>query len=163
VGAREGRLSIMVGGEAEALDRLRPVFSVLGSRLVHQGGPGQGQTAKLANQLAVFGNTLGACEALAFAKGAGLDPEKLLESIRAGAAGSWALENLAPRVLKGDFAPGFFAKHLLKDIRLALEEARTHSLKLPGLELAEALYARVVEKGWGDSGTQALYRLAAGE
>jgi 3-hydroxyisobutyrate dehydrogenase len=163
VGAREGRLSIMAGGEAEALDKLRPAFSVLGNRLVHQGGPGLGQTAKLANQIAVFANTLGACEALAFARSAGLDPEKLLESIRAGAAGSWALENLAPRILKGDFAPGFFAKHLLKDIRMALEECAAHGLRLPGLELAEILYRRVMEKGWGDSGTQVLYRLAAGE
>jgi 3-hydroxyisobutyrate dehydrogenase len=159
IGAREGTLSIMVGGAAEAFNAALPLFRAMGRRFVHQGGPGDGQRVKLCNQLAVFGGTLGACEAMAFAVRAGLDPERVLESIGAGAAASWALTNLSPRILKGDFAPGFFVRHFLKDLRLALEEARSFGLELPGLRLAHDLYARLEKDGLWDKGTQALYLL----
>ena len=163
VGAREGKLSIMVGGEEGDFQAALPVFQVLGARMVLQGGAGSGQRVKLSNQIAVFGNTLGTCEALAFAVRAGLDPAKVLESIGAGAASSWALANLAPRVLAGDFAPGFFVRHFLKDIGLALEEAQSLGWRAPGLSLAGELYGKLAEAGLGDRGTQALYQLLAGK
>ncbi|HLP40269.1 MAG TPA: NAD(P)-dependent oxidoreductase [Fibrobacteria bacterium] len=159
VGAREGTLSIMVGGAAADFQAALPLFRAMGRRYVHQGVPGSGQRAKLANQIAVFGSTLGTCEAMAFSVRAGLDPERVLESISAGAAASWSLTNLAPRVLLGDFAPGFFVRHMLKDIRLAREEARSLGLPSPALTLAEDLYGRLVAEGRGDKGTQALYLL----
>lgn len=159
IGAREGTLSIMVGGAGEAYQAALDLFRAMGRRFVHQGGPGDGQRVKLSNQIAGFGSTLGACEAMAFAVRAGLDPERVLESISAGAAASWALSNLSPRILKGDFAPGFFVRHFLKDVRLALEESRSFCLELPGLQLAHDLYAKLEKDGHGDKGTQALYLL----
>lgn len=159
IGAREGTLSIMVGGDGRDFNAALDLFRAMGRRYVHQGGPGDGQRTKLSNQLAVFGGTLGACEAMAFAVRAGLDPERVLESISAGAAASWALTNLSPRMLAGDFAPGFFVRHFLKDIRLALDEAKSLGLELPGLSLAHELYARLEKDGLGDQGTQALYLL----
>jgi 3-hydroxyisobutyrate dehydrogenase len=159
IGAREGRLSIMVGGDSQAFEDARMLFSALGARIVLQGGAGCGQRVKLCNQIAVFGNTLGTCEAMAFAVRAGLDPVKVLESIGAGAASSWALTNLAPRILNADFAPGFFVRHFLKDIGLALEEAQALGLEAPALKLASQLYGKLVKEGFGDRGTQALYQL----
>jgi 3-hydroxyisobutyrate dehydrogenase len=159
IGAREGTLSIMVGGAGADFHAALDLFRAMGRRFVHQGGPGDGQRVKLSNQIAGFGGTLGACEAMAFAVRAGLDPERVLESISAGAAASWALTNLSPRILKGDFAPGFFVRHFLKDVRLAMEEAGTFGLKLPGLQLAHDLYAKLEQDGLGDKGTQALYLL----
>lgn len=159
IGAREGTLSIMVGGDAADFQAALDLFRAMGRRMVHQGGPGDGQRVKLSNQIAGFGGTLGACEAMAFAVRAGLDPEKVLESISAGAAASWALTNLSPRILNGDFAPGFFVRHFLKDVRLALEESRSLGLELPGLALAHSLYERLERDGLGDKGTQALYLL----
>lgn len=159
VGAREGRLSIMAGGDAVAFKTAQPLFAAMGTRIVLQGGAGSGQRVKLCNQIAVFGNTLGTCEAMAFAVKAGLDPAKVLDSIGAGAASSWALTNLAPRILNVDFAPGFFVRHFQKDIGLALEEARDMGLEVPGLSLAKELYGRLIAAGLGDQGTQALYLL----
>ncbi len=159
IGAREGRLSIMVGGDKQAFEDAQSIFSALGARIVLQGGAGSGQRVKLCNQIAVFGNTLGTCEAMAFAVKAGLDPAQVLESIGAGAASSWALANLAPRILAGDFAPGFFVRHFLKDIGLALEEAQALGLDAPALKLAQELYGKLVGDGLGDRGTQALYLL----
>jgi 3-hydroxyisobutyrate dehydrogenase len=159
IGARDGTLSIMVGGDPEDYNAAVEIFRAMGRRLVYQGGPGSGQRVKLCNQIAGFGSTLGACEAMALALRAGLDPERVLESISAGAAASWSLTNLAPRIVAGDFAPGFFARHMLKDVRLALEEARALGLEPPGLSLAESLYARLVDEGLGDRGTHALYLL----
>lgn len=159
IGAREGALSIMVGGDLADFEEAQPLFRAMGRRMVHQGGPGSGQRVKLSNQIAVFGSTLGASEAMVFAVRAGLNPEKVLESISAGAAASWALTNLSPRMLAGDFAPGFFVRHFLKDIRLALDEAESFGLKLPGLSLARDLYTRLEQDGMGDRGTQALYLL----
>lgn len=162
VGAREGTLSIMVGGDEDAFNAARELFKVMGSRFILQGGSGSGQRVKLCNQIAGFGSTLGTCEALSFAVRAGLDPAKVLESIGAGAASSWALSNLAPRIIRGDFEPGFFVRHLLKDIRLALEEGESIGAFTPGLVLAKELYASLERLGMGEKGTQALYLLLAG-
>ena len=162
IGAREGKLSIMVGGDAEAYAAAQALFQPMGTRCVLQGGAGSGQRVKLCNQIAGFGSTLGTCEALAFAVRAGLDPEKVLESIGAGAAASWALANLGPRVIKGDFNPGFFVRHFLKDIKLALEEGEAMGAFTPGMALAKELYATLERTGMGEKGTQALYLLLAG-
>lgn len=158
-GAREATLSIMVGGTPAAFTRAQPLLGLLGKTLVLQGGPGTGQLCKLTNQVAIASGMLAVCEALAFAKATGLDPETVLRSISGGAAGSWGLSNLAPRVLKGDFAPGFYVHHLVKDLGLALATARALRLELPGLELAARLYDQVVAAGDSDLGTQALARL----
>lgn len=159
IGARNATLSIMVGGTAAGFDRARPILARLGKTLVHQGPAGAGQHCKLCNQIAIAGTMLGAMEALTYARGAGLDPSTVLDSIGAGAAASWTLSNLYPRALRGDLAPGFYVEHFLKDLRLALEEARTRGLRLPGLSLAEELYEALVATGGGRLGTQALIRI----
>jgi len=156
VGAREGRLSIMVGGEVRAVEAVRPVLEVFGSSVVHQGGPGSGQHTKMVNQTLIASNMVGVCEALLYARRAGLDPETVLRSVSTGAAGSWSLSNLAPRILDGDFAPGFYVEHFLKDMAIALDEAARMDLALPGLALAQQLYRAVRAQGHGRSGTQAL-------
>lgn len=161
VGAREAKLSIMVGGDAAAFARARPLFERMGKIVVHHGGPGAGQLCKLANQIGIAGVMLSWCEALAFARAAGLEPTKVLESVSGGAAGSAAMNVLAPRALRGDYAPGFYVKHFLKDMRLALETAAELKLDLPGLVQAKALYDRVSAAGWDDCGTQVLWRLYA--
>ena len=158
-GAREATLSIMVGGEPAAFAAARPLLGLLGRTVVRQGPAGAGQLCKLTNQVAIASGMVAVCEALAFARAAGLDPEAALESISGGAAGSWALSNLAPRVLRGDHAPGFYVRHLVKDLGLALAAARALRLELPGLALAARLYDEVVAAGDGDLGTQALARL----
>jgi len=156
VGAREARLSIMVGGHADALAVVRPALETLGRTIVHQGGPGTGQHTKMVNQTLIASNMIGVCEAMLYAQRAGLDPERVLESVSGGAAGSWSLANLAPRLLKGDFAPGFYVEHFVKDMEIALREAERMQLDLPGLALARRLYERVVALGHARSGTQAL-------
>jgi len=156
VGARNATLSIMVGGAADAFERARPLLALMGKTIVHHGGPGAGQYAKLVNQVLVAASMVGVSEALAFAGSAGLDAEKVLESVSPGAAGSWTLNNLAPRILRGDFAPGFRVEHLVKDLRIACEEARTRGLALPGLELAAGLYEALQGAGHGALGTQSL-------
>jgi 3-hydroxyisobutyrate dehydrogenase len=156
VGAREARLSIMVGGHAEALAVVRPALELLGRTIVHHGGPGTGQHAKLVNQTLIASNMVGVCEGLLYAQRAGLDPERVLASVSGGAAGSWSLANLAPRMLKGDFAPGFYVEHFVKDMAIALREAERMKLSLPGLALAKQLYERLVALGHARSGTQAL-------
>ncbi len=159
VGAREARLSIMVGGTEAAFARARPLFELMGKIVVFHGGPGSGQLCKLANQIGIASVMMSWCEALAFAQGAGLDPARVLESISGGAAGSVGMTVLAPRALKGDFAPGFYVKHFLKDLRLALESAEAMKLDLPGTKQAKKLYDEVAARGWEDAGTQALFRL----
>lgn len=159
VGAREARLSIMVGGDAAAFARARPLFERMGKIVVHHGGPGTGQLCKLANQISIASVMMSWCEALTFGQRAGLDPARVLESISSGAAGSVGMTVLAPRALKGDFAPGFYVKHFLKDLRLALECAAEMKLELPGLAQAKKLYDEVSSRGWDESGTQALFRL----
>ena len=159
IGAREARLVIMVGGEAAAFERAKPVLELLGKNIALLGAPGAGQHCKMANQIAVAVGMVAWCEALAYAQKAGLAPAAVHQSISGGAAGSWALTTLAPRALSGDFAPGFYVKHILKDMRIALDSAAELHLDLPGLAIARKLYEQVAERGWEDCGTQALYRL----
>jgi 3-hydroxyisobutyrate dehydrogenase len=156
VGAREARLSIMIGGDAEALAVVRPALECLGRTIVHQGGSGSGQHTKMVNQTLIASNMVGVCEALLYAHRAGLDPERVLASVSGGAAGSWSLANLAPRMLAGDFRPGFYVEHFVKDMEIALQEAVRMRLSLPGLVLAKTLYERLVQLGHARSGTQAL-------
>src|SRR3954465_4403979 len=159
VGAREARLVIMVGGEAAPFARVRPLFELMGKNIVLQGGPGAGQHCKMANQISIASIMMSWCEALTYAQQAGLDPARVIESIGGGAAASWSLNNLAPRALKGDFAPGFYVKHFLKDMRIALESAEAMKLDLPGLKQAKNLYDEAPARGWEENGTQALLKL----
>jgi len=156
LGARNGTLSIMVGGPAEVLESVRPLLKLLGTTIVHQGGHGAGQRTKLVNQVLVAGNMVAVSEALVYAHRSGLDVSQVLASVTSGAAGSWALSNLAPRVVAGDFAPGFMVDHLVKDLGLALAEAERAGLTLPGLALAHELYQALQAQGRGRDGTQSL-------
>ncbi|WP_145363415.1 NAD(P)-dependent oxidoreductase [Stratiformator vulcanicus] len=156
VGAKNGMLSIMVGGEAQAVEKVMPLLECFGKTIVRQGGPGAGQHTKMVNQTLIATNMIGVCEALLYARKAGLDLETVLKSVSGGAAGSWSLSNLAPRIIAGDFAPGFYVEHFLKDMGIALAEARRMNLALPGLSLAEQLYRAVAAQGHARSGTQAL-------
>ena len=158
VGAREGTLSIMVGGDLDGFDRVRPSFEALGKTIVRQGAAGAGQHTKMVNQTLIATNMIGVCEGLLYARKAGLDPEGVLASVGGGAAGSWSVANLAPRILRGDFDPGFYVEHFIKDLGIALDEAHRMELSLPGLALAKQLYEAVRAQGMGRSGTQALYR-----
>jgi 3-hydroxyisobutyrate dehydrogenase len=159
IGAREARLVIMVGGDAAAFERAQPVFSVIGKNIALQGPGGVGEHRKRAKKSACAVGMVAFCEALAYAKRAGLDPSRVHASISGGAAGSWAMTNLGPRALAGDFAPGFYVKHIRKDIGIALAAADEMGLALPGLDCAKKLYDLVAEKGWDEFGTQVLYRL----
>ncbi|AMX84209.1 oxidoreductase [Geobacillus subterraneus] len=158
IGAREGTLTIMVGGDEEVFLACKPILERLGTNIVLQGKAGAGQHTKMCNQIAIATNMIGVCEAMAYAKQAGLDPLRVLESIAKGAAGSWSLSNLAPRMLAGDFAPGFYIKHFIKDMKIALEEAERMNLPLPGLALAKSMYEELAQAGEENSGTQALYK-----
>lgn len=158
IGAKNGTLSIMCGGERQVFDEILPILSIFGKQIVYQGVAGAGQHTKMCNQIAIATNMIGVCEALAYAQKAGLDAETVLASIASGAAGSWSLSNLAPRILKGDFEPGFYVKHFLKDMNIALAEAEAMQVELPGLELARGMYDKLVEQGFSDKGTQALYK-----
>ncbi len=159
IGAREARLTIMAGGERADFDAVLPVLRVMGGNIMLQGGAGSGQHTKMVNQIAIAAGMVGMCEAIAYARRAGLNPEQVLECISGGAAGSWSLSNYGPRILKGDFEPGFYVKHFIKDMRIALESARAMQLETPGLALAERLYSQLADEGGGDLGTQALYRI----
>ncbi len=156
IGAREARLSIMIGGDAAVAAALRPLWECMGKTFVHQGGPGAGQHTKMVNQVLIAGGMIGLCEALLYAHRAGLEPERVLASVTSGAAGSWSLSNYAPRILRGDFEPGFFVEHFIKDLGIALDEARALGLSLPGLALAQQLYLATQAQGHGRKGTQAL-------
>lgn len=158
VGARNAALSIMVGGDPEAYEKALPLFEAMGKTIVHQGPAGSGQHTKMANQITIASNMIGVMEALLYAQRAGLDPETVLRSIGSGAAASWSLSNLQPRALRGDFAPGFYVRHFLKDIDIALAECGRMGLAAPGLRLARELYAKVVELGGAELGTQAIYK-----
>lgn len=159
MGARNGTLSIMVGGDETVFKKSLPVFEAMGKNIVYQGKAGSGQFTKMANQIAIASGMLGVCEAMHYAKASGLDPFTVLKSIESGAAGSWSLSNLIPRALKGDFAPGFYVKHFLKDMRIAIESASAMGLNLPGLEMAIRLYEILEKSGYTDCGTQALFDL----
>ena len=156
VGARNGTLVIMVGGDAQAFERARPVFEPLGKTIERQGDAGAGQHTKMVNQLAIAAGMIGLCEALVYGYRAGLDLEKTLETIQGGAAGSWSLSNYGPRLLKGDLEPGFKVDHFIKDLGIALAEARRMNVVLPGAALAEQLYVGVRSQGLGQKGTQSL-------
>ncbi len=156
VGARNGSLSIMVGGDAPVHDRVRPLFDVMGRSVVHQGPAGSGQHTKLVNQILVAGNIVAVCEGLLYATRAGLDVHAVLASVSSGAAASWALSNLAPRIVAGDYAPGFFVDHFVKDMAIVLDEAARLQLALPGLALARQLYVALQAQGHGRDGTQSL-------
>ncbi len=159
LGAKEARLVIMVGGEEADFARAKPVFDLMGKNIARLGPAGAGQHCKVANQIAVAVAMISWVEALAYASKAGLDPTQVHASISGGAAGGWAMTNLAPRALSGNFAPGFYVKHILKDMRIALDSAAEMKLDLPGLALAKQLYDRVAAAGWEECGTQALYKL----
>jgi 3-hydroxyisobutyrate dehydrogenase len=156
VGAREARLSIMIGGKPEVVEALGPCWAAMGKTFVRQGGPGAGQHAKLMNQILIANNMVGVCEALLYAHKAGLDLGRVMQSVASGAAGSWSLSNLGTRIMANDFAPGFLVAHFVKDLGIALDEARRMGLCLPGLALADQLYLSLVAHGHGRDGTQAL-------
>jgi 3-hydroxyisobutyrate dehydrogenase len=156
VGARNATLSIMVGGEASVFDRVRPLFELMGKRIIHLGGAGAGQHTKMANQIVIAGTMVGVCESLLYGHRAGLDVAAMVECIRGGAAACWSLDNYAPRILRRDFDPGFFVEHFIKDMGLALAEAERMELALPGLALAHQLYVLTKARGHGRLGVQAL-------
>lgn len=156
VGARSGTLSIMVGGDPEVVEKIKPLMEAMGKKIVHQGPAGSGQHAKMCNQIVVAGTMIGVCESLLYGYKAGLDMKTMLSSISGGAAACWALDNMAPRILNRDFNPGFFVEHFIKDMGIALDEAKRMKLVLPGLALANQLYMSVLAHGGGKSGTQAL-------
>lgn len=158
IGAKNAKLSIMVGGEKTDYEAVRPIFELMGKNIVHQGPAGAGQHTKMCNQIAIASNMMGVCEALAYAKTSGLDPEIVLKSIETGAAGSWSLSNLGPRMIAGDYEPGFFVKHFIKDMGIALSSAEEMGLQTPGLALAKSLYEELSELGYDDKGTQILYQ-----
>jgi 3-hydroxyisobutyrate dehydrogenase len=163
IGARDATLTIMVGGDKEVFNEVQSVLALLGKNIIHQGSAGSGQHTKMCNQIAIASGMVGVCEALAYAEKSGLDPNKVLSSISAGAAGSWSLSNLAPRMLQDNFEPGFYVKHFIKDMKIAIDEAEKMNLQVPGLSLAKQLYEQLAGLGEENSGTQALYKLWRGK
>ncbi|MFN7804840.1 MAG: NAD(P)-dependent oxidoreductase [Planctomycetaceae bacterium] len=157
IGAREARLSIMLGGDKAVVEALNPLWNAMGKTIVHQGGPGAGQHTKMVNQILIASGMIGVCEALLYGYKAGLDLPTVLQSVGSGAAGSWSLSNLGPRIMNNNFDPGFFVEHFIKDMGIALEESRRMGLCLPGLALANQLYLAVQAQGMGRNGTHALH------
>lgn len=158
VGAQNAVLSIMVGGEKDVFKQVSPLLNLFGENIVFQGPAGSGQHTKMCNQINIANNMMGVCESLIYAKKAGLDPESVLRSISSGAAGSWSLSNLAPKMITEDFRPGFYIKHFIKDMKIAAEEAENWGLNLPGLRLSLSMYEELAAKGYEDNGTQTLIR-----
>ncbi len=156
IGAREARLSIMIGGQQEAVDALQPCWQAMGKTIVHQGGPGAGQHAKMVNQILIATGMIGVCEGLLYGYKAGLDLETVMQSVASGAAGSWSLSNLGTRIIADNFDPGFFVEHFIKDMGIALEECKRLGLSMPGLALAHQLYQSVKAQGHARDGTHAL-------
>ncbi len=156
VGAREARLSIMIGGEKEIVDALAPCWQAMGKTIVHQGPAGAGQHTKMVNQILIATNMIGVCEALLYGYQAGLDLKVVLQSVSSGAAGSWSLSNLGPRIIDNNFDPGFFVEHFIKDMGIALAESKRMKLSMPGLALAHQLYIALEAQGHGRDGTHAL-------
>jgi 3-hydroxyisobutyrate dehydrogenase len=156
VGAKNATLSIMVGGDKEVVEALTPCFNAMGKTIVYQGGAGAGQHTKMVNQILIATNMIGVCEALLYGYKAGLDLPTVMQSVGSGAAGSWSLANLGPRIMNDNFDPGFFVEHFIKDMGIALAEARRMGLALPGLALAHQLYVAVKAQGYGRNGTHAL-------
>src|SRR5436190_783305 len=155
-GAREARLSIMIGGDKDVVEALQPCWEAMGKTIIHQGGAGAGQHTKMVNQTLIATNMIGVCEALLYAYKAGLDLPTVLQSVAPGAAGSWSLSNLGPRIIANNFDPGFFVEHFIKDMGIALAEASRMSISLPGLALAHQLYVALKAQGHGRDGTHAL-------
>lgn len=156
IGAKAGTLSIMIGGDADVIDALQPCWQAMGKTIVHQGKAGAGQHTKMVNQTLIATGMIGVCEALIYGHAAGLDLETVLKSVSSGAAGSWSLSNLAPRIIEGNFDPGFFVEHFIKDMGIVLEESRRMGLSMPGLALGHQLYLAVQAQGHGRAGTHAL-------
>lgn len=157
-GARAGTLAIMVGGDRAAYDKMLPVFEAMGQNIRYEGPAGCGQHAKMANQIAIAGTLAGVCEALTYAHKAGLDPSLLIDTIKSGAAGSWQLTGNGTKIVAGDFAPGFYIKHFIKDMRLADEESLDRGARLPVLEMVLGMFEELARAGYGEEGTQALIR-----
>jgi len=156
IGAREARLSIMIGGDKDVVEALQPCWQAMGKTIVHQGAPGAGQHTKMVNQILISTMMIGVCEALLYGYKAGLNLETVMQSVSTGAAGSWSLSNLGPRMMANNFDPGFFVEHFVKDMGIALAESKRMGLSLPGLALAEQLYLSVKARGFGRNGTHAL-------
>lgn len=159
IGAKEARLAIMVGGDEADFQTVLPIFEKMGQNIILQGGAGAGQHTKMCNQMAIATGMIGVCEAIAYAEKSGLSPKKVLQTIETGAAGSFSLSKLGPRIIDGDFEPGFYVKHFIKDMTIALQSAEEMGLLTPGLKLAKQLYEKLAESGEENSGTQALYKL----
>ena len=157
VGAINATLSIMVGGEKETADTVIPLLQHLGHQIVYEGGPGAGQHTKVCNQITVGGVMTGICEALVYCYKAGLDPDTMIKTVCAGAASTWLMENLGPKIIREDFDPGFFVEHFIKDLGIAIAECERMEIKLPGLQLSMDLYKKTKELGYGRLGTQALF------
>ncbi len=157
VGAREAKLAIMVGGKRDVFETVLPLFDIMGTNIGYMGEAGSGQHTKMANQILVAGTMIGVCEALLYAHRQGLDMQQVISIVETGAAGSWSISNLGPRIVKGNFDPGFFVEHFIKDMGIALKEAEEIELSLPGLALAQQLYLAVKAQGHGRSGTHALF------
>jgi len=160
VGARDGKLTIMVGGSKPAFETLQPIFEIIGKTNHYFGSYGAGQHAKMANQIMIAGTMTGLTEMFVYAKAAGLDLQSVLETVTGGGGDNWSLENYGPRILENDFKPGFYSKHFLKDLRIALDESAKMHLDLPATEQAKKLYETLVDdKDLGNDGTQALIKL----
>lgn len=162
IGAKNAALSIMVGGDEPVFDRMVPLFEVMGQNVVYQGKAGSGQHTKMVNQIAIAAGMIGVSEALGYASRAGLDPQTVLRSIGQGAAGSWSLNNLGPRMINGDFEPGFYIKHFIKDMTIAKASSDGMGLDTPGLDLTLSLYRKLADMGLNEKGTQALFKLFGG-
>ena len=158
VGAKSGMLSIMVGGKKEIFNRVLPLFELMGSNVVYQGSAGSGQHTKMANQIGIASSMLAMCESLTYAKAAGLDQETVLKSISSGAAGSWSLTNLAPRILRDDYEPGFFVRHFIKDMQIAIDSSEAMGIPIPGLKVAKAKFDQIADQGLDNKGTQAVIK-----
>ena len=156
VGAKNAALSIMIGGDKEVVEAAQPIFECMGKTIVHQGGAGAGQHTKMVNQILISSNMVAVCEALLYGHKAGLDLETVFKSVTVGAAGSKALEVLGPRILAGNFEPGFYVEHFIKDMGIALDESKRMGIAMPGLALAHQLYLALQAQGYGRKGTQAL-------
>lgn len=159
VGAQKGTLAIMVGGDRDAFDKMHDVFAAMGTNIRYQGGAGCGQHTKMANQIAISGCVAAVCEAIAYAKRCGLDPQDMFDAISTGAAGSWQLTNNGQKIINGDYAPGFYVKHFIKDMNIALDEAQARDLDLTVLHMVRDKYDELAAQGGADEGTQALIKI----
>lgn len=159
VGAQKGTLAIMVGGDRTVFDRMQPVFAAMGTNIRYQGAAGNGQHTKMANQIAISGCIASVCEAIAYAKQCGLDPQDMFDAISTGAAGSWQMTNNGQKIIDGNFAPGFYVKHFIKDMNIAIDESDARDMGLEVLHLVRDKYVKLAEMGGEDDGTQALIKV----